>query len=81
MLKVQQQNKLTRTRKADADRRRCWAALAAVTNKVFVIAGYDNGIQTCLSTVSYYDIASNTWKGLSAKLDIARFGHSACTLN
>ena len=36
---------------------------------------------TYLSTVSYYDIAGNTWKGLKAKLNIARHCHSACTLN
>ena len=31
--------------------------------------------------VSYYDIAGNTWKGLKAELNIARYLHSACTLN
>ena len=31
--------------------------------------------------MSYYDTASNTWKGLNAELNIARSSHSACTLN
>ena len=79
MLKVLRNNKFTWTKKADADRRRYDTALAAVSNKVFMIAGYVyvNGYS---STVSCYDIASDTWEGLNAKLNIARSGHSACAL-
>ena len=51
-----------------------------MTGGLVAIAGYDSG-GTYLSTVSYYDIAGNTWKGLKAKLNIARIAHSACTLN
>ena len=50
-----------------------------MTGGLVAIAGYVDG--TCLSTVSYYDIAGNTWKGLNAKLNKNRWGHSACTLN
>ena len=70
MLKVLQKNKFTRTRKADADSSRNYTALVAVSNKVFAIAGDVD--RTCVSTVSLYDIASNTWKKLSAKLNKAR---------
>ena len=54
-------------------------ALAAVSNKVFMIAGYVY-VTGYSSTVSCYDIASDTWEGLNAKLNIARSGHSACAL-
>ena len=54
-------------------------ALTKVTGGLVAIAGWFSG--TYLSTVSYYDIAGNTWKGLTAKLNIARYCHSACTLN
>ena len=47
-----------------------------MTGGLVAIAGYVYD-----GTVSYYDIAGNTWKGLKAKLNIARFLHSACTLN
>ena len=66
------------TRKADADSIRYATALSVVSNKVFAIAGFGTGI--FLSTVSYYDITSDTWKGISAQLNIARAGHSACAL-
>ena len=49
-----------------------------MTGGLVAIAGY-NGPD--LSTVSYYDIAGNTWKGLKAELNIARLLHSVCTLN
>ena len=50
-----------------------------MTGGLVAIAGRVDG--TYVSTVSYYDVASNTWKGLNAKLNIARSSHSACTLN
>ena len=50
-----------------------------MTGGLVAIAGTVSG--TIVSTVSYYDIAGNTWKGLKAKLNIARCYHSACTLN
>ena len=50
-----------------------------MTGGLVAIAGGVAG--TFLSTVSYYDIAGNTWKGLKAELNIARYSHSACTLN
>ena len=50
-----------------------------MTGGLVAIAGTVSG--TIVSTVSYYDIAGNTWKGLKAKLNIARWFHSACTLN
>ena len=56
-----------------------YPALTKVTGGLVAIAGYVSG--TYSTTVSYYDIAGNTWKGLNAKLNIARAGHSACTLN
>ena len=43
-----------------------------MSNKVFMIAGRDPNTNALLSTVSYYDIASDTWEGLNAKLNIAR---------
>ena len=52
-----------------------------MTGGLVAIAGYDTGTWTYLSTVSYYDIAGDTWKGLKAELNIARSSHSACTLN
>ena len=53
-----------------------------MSNKVFAIAGWVPGALnlTCLSTVSYYDITTDTWEGISSKLNIARCAHSACTL-
>ena len=63
MLKVLQNNKFTRTSKADADISRGEQSIAAVNNKVFMIAGWVSGSWTCLSTVSYYDNASDTWEG------------------
>ena len=51
-----------------------------MTNKVFMIAGYDRGTRTNLSTVSYFDIAKNIWESLKPKLNIARCNHSACDL-
>ena len=65
--------------KADADTARIDQALTQVTGGLVAIAGYDTW--TALRTVSYYDIASNTWKELNAILNKARYGHSACTLN
>ena len=56
-------------------------ALAAVSNKVFAIAGIDPGTWALLSTVSCHDIASDTWECLNSKLNIARHRHSACVLN
>ena len=51
-----------------------------MTGGLVAIAGFVPGTGY-VSTVSYYDIAGNTWKGLKAKLNIARYWHSACTLN
>ena len=51
-----------------------------MTGGLVAIAGRDSG-GFRVTTVSYYDIAGNTWKGLTAKLNIARYYHSACTLN
>ena len=85
MLKVLQNNKFKRTQKADANSIREFTALTAVSNKIFMIAGRDaesKGRYLCyLSTVSCYDIASNTWESLNAKLNSERYYHSACTLN
>ena len=53
----------------------------AVSNKVFTIAGNDSDTEAFLSTVSWYDIARNTWKELNAELNTAKAYHSACTLN
>ena len=80
MLKVLQNNKFTRTSKADADISRGEQSIAAVNNKVFMIAGWVSGSWTCLSTVSCYEIAKNTWECLKPKLNIARRSASACTL-
>ena len=80
-LQVHPNGKYTATPKADADTARDWPALTKVTGGLVAIAGGVSGPLTNLSTVSYYDIAGNTWKGLNAKLNIARVGHSACTLN
>ena len=71
--------KYTATPKADADTARFWPALTQVTGGLVAIAGWVTG--NFLSTVSYYEIARNTWKGLNPKLNVARFLHSACTLN
>ena len=65
MLEVLQNNKFRRTRKADADSRRLYQALAAASNEVFAIAGYVHGTGY-LATVSCYDIARDTWEGLRA---------------
>ena len=80
MLKVLQNNKFTRTSKADADISRGEQSIVAVNNKVFMIAGWVSGSWTCLSTVSCYEIAKNTWECLKPKLNIARRSASACTL-
>ena len=80
MLKVLKNNKFTRTRKADAVINYNLSALAAVSKKVFMIAGFDIHTQTHLATVSYYEISKNTWTGLEPKLNIARSSASACAL-
>ena len=46
---------------------------------VLVIAGFNKKIGI-LSTVSFYDIASDTWEGNKPKLNTARLSASACTL-
>ena len=56
-------------------------ALTKVTGGLVAIAGKVDVTGPWTYTVSYYDIAGNTWKGLKAKLNKARAGHSACTLN
>ena len=78
-LQVHPNGKYTATPKADADTARDYPALTKVTGGLVAIAGLVAG--TIVSTVSYYDIAGNTWKGLKAELNIARDEHSACTLN
>ena len=50
-----------------------------MTGGLVAIAGFVSG--TFLSTVSYYDIVRNTWKGLNTKLNIGRTNHSASTLH
>ena len=81
-LQVHPNGKYTATPKADADTERWLPALTKVTGGLVAIAGgVDDGTMTYLSTVSYYDIAGNTWKGLKAELNITRYNHSACTLN
>jgi len=47
---------------------------------VLVIGGYVNKYRICLATVSYYNIASNTWKNGLPRLNEARWDASACVL-
>ena len=64
MVKVLRNNKYTVTARANADTKRLYAALAKGTGGVLAIAGADSGTDTVLSTVSSYDIDSDTWEGL-----------------
>ena len=68
------------THRANADIERLYPALGKVTGGVLVIAGIDSWYFTNLSTVSRYNIASDTWEGLNPKLNIARYSHSVCVL-
>ena len=79
MLKVLN-NKYTVTPKADSDLAREFQALAAVTDAVFSIGGWLRGTNTYLSSVSSYNITSNTWRGDLPELIEARYSGSACVL-
>ena len=61
-LQVHPNGKYTATPKADADTVRNFPAVTKVTGGLVAIGGEVD--DTLVSTVSYYDIAGNTWKGL-----------------
>ena len=68
------------TTRANADIARLYLTLAAVTSGVLAIAGTNPGTFTCLSSVSKYDIASDTWESDYPGLIQARENASACVL-
>ena len=64
MLKVFEDNKYIVTKRADADTARFSPSLVKLTtSNVLVIGGRIPGTTTYLSTVSCYNITSDTWKG------------------
>lgn len=66
--------------KENADTRRYQPCLVKATNKVLVIAGYDLDTWSALSTVSSYDILSDSWSGNLPKLNVTRCSASVCLL-
>ena len=65
---------------ADADIERRLSTLTAMTVRVLVIGGVDR-LRGALSTVSSYNIASDTWEVDLPVLNQARRNASACVLN
>jgi len=61
MLEVLENNRYSVTPRADADTKRYWPALTAVTGGVLSIGGCFFG--TYFSSVSYYELTSDTWEG------------------
>ena len=63
MLEVLENNRYSVTPRADADTERFEPALTAVTGGVLSIGGRDRDTETWLSSVSYYELTSDTWEG------------------
>jgi len=61
MLEVLENNRYSVTPRADADTERYYPALTAVTGGVLSIGGRYSGTE--LSSVSYYELTSDTWEG------------------
>ena len=63
MLEVLENNCYSVTPRADADTKRLDPALTAVTGGLLSIGGWDFVTETYLSSVSYYELTSDTWEG------------------
>ena len=65
MLEVLENNRYSVTPRADADTKRLVPALTAVTGGLLSIGGMDRdrNSATWLSSVSYYELTSDTWEG------------------
>ena len=63
MLEVLENNRYSVTPRADADTKRYYPALTAVTGGVLSIGGMEWDTKTYLSSVSYYELTSDTWEG------------------
>ena len=63
MLEVLENNRYSVTPRADADTERIGQALTAVTGGLLSIGGMDWDTGTNLSSVSYYELTSDTWEG------------------
>ena len=80
MLKVLQNSKYSILKRADAETKKNFPALVSVSGKVFAIGGEVPRTRIYLSSVSSYDINSNTWNGDLPPLNTVRAGASACML-
>ena len=63
MLEVLENNRYSVTPRADADTKRYGPALTAVTGGLLSIGGMEMRTKTYLSSVSYYELTSDTWEG------------------